>query len=300
MKNNLLLLVFLMVITCSFCQKLVNSRTDDTGDFILLGQVNQDVFEMKQMSWFEEYYEAYHVNDAMVSKIKDSLLNYTITVFFGSWCGDSKRNLPAFIKVLNSADFPSSQLKMIAVDYSKDAYKKSPTREELGLNIHRVPTFIFYKNGIEINRIVESPKKDFERDINDIITHNYTSNYKAVSLLHNQLNQHTIDSLIKKDKKFIRDFSEILNGSKELNTYGYKLLRSEAPKKACYVFELNSKIFPYQPKVYNSLANAYFTIKSYHKALINCYKVLQIDPNNKRALEMIEHIKTLKNTPYEN
>ena len=66
---------------------------------------------------------------------------------------------------IEAANFPQDQLEVIAVDNDRDSYKQSPTAEEKGLNIHRVPTFIFYKDGNEVNRIVESPVETFERDI---------------------------------------------------------------------------------------------------------------------------------------
>ena len=48
---------------------------------------------------------------------------------------------------------------------------------EKGLNITNVPTFIFYKNGKEVNRIVESPRVSLEQDMIDIINGN---NYKHI------------------------------------------------------------------------------------------------------------------------
>jgi hypothetical protein len=69
-------------------------------------------------------------------------------------------------------------LKIVAVDKRKDFYKKSPQGEEWGLNIRRVPTFIFYKNGREINRIIESPLATLEEDIISIVLQQeYVPNY---------------------------------------------------------------------------------------------------------------------------
>ena len=44
--------------------------------------------------------------------------------------------------------------------------------ETEGLNIEKVPTFIFYKNGIEIGRIIESPEKSIEKDFLKILNGN--------------------------------------------------------------------------------------------------------------------------------
>lgn len=48
--------------------------------------------------------------------------------------------------------------------------------EEWGLQILRVPTFIFYKNGKEQHRIIESPNRSLELDMLQITT---TTNYIA-------------------------------------------------------------------------------------------------------------------------
>jgi len=72
-------------------------------------------------------------------------------------------------------------LKIVAVDGRKDNYKRSPNGEEWGLNILRVPTIIFYKNGREINRIIETPNKSLEADMLKILTTEAYRSNKAKS-----------------------------------------------------------------------------------------------------------------------
>ena len=46
------------------------------------------------------------------------------------------------------------------------------------MNIHHVPTFILYQNGIEVNRIIETPVESLEKDLIAIIqAKKYSSNY---------------------------------------------------------------------------------------------------------------------------
>jgi hypothetical protein len=47
--------------------------------------------------------------------------------------------------------------------------KTTPENWEKGLEIFNVPTLIFYKNNIEINRIVEFPKTTLESDVEKIL-----------------------------------------------------------------------------------------------------------------------------------
>lgn len=83
----------------------------------------------------------------------------------GTWCGDSRRETPHFYKLLDAVNFDYKNLQMITVDRSK----KSSNNEQAGLEIIRVPTFIFYKNGKEINRFVEYPVKSLEEDLLEIL-----------------------------------------------------------------------------------------------------------------------------------
>ena len=49
-------------------------------------------------------------------------------------------------------------------------YKQSPNPEAKGLNIHRVPTFIFYKDAKEIGRFVERVRESLEKDMLKIVS----------------------------------------------------------------------------------------------------------------------------------
>ena len=51
-----------------------------------------------------------------------------------------------------------------------DRNKTTPGAFEEGLNITNVPTFIFYNNKKEINRIVESPVENLEQDFLSIVS----------------------------------------------------------------------------------------------------------------------------------
>ncbi|MGB1043226.1 MAG: thioredoxin domain-containing protein [Tenacibaculum sp.] len=274
-------------------QQVNFTTTDAKGNPILLGKTNKDAFKNESFSWFNINYNNYLTNDKVINHLKDSLNNSTIKVFYGSWCGDSKRELPKFYKVIDEVDFDKNKLEVIAVDKKPEAYKTSPNGEEKGLNIHRVPTFIFYKNNKEIGRIVESPKQDFERDIFAITSQKkYTPQYMVVEYLHKLLNESSIIDLQKEQFKLTTYLAEYTKGSRELNTYGYKLLRSKQIEKALFIFELNTKMYPYKANVFDSLAEAFYTIKNYEMALKNYDKALSLKPNDKDILAMIDKIKT--------
>lgn len=64
--------------------------------------------------------------------------------------------------------------------------QNSPNKDEQGLNIHRVPTFIIYKEGKEVNRIVEFHIESFEKNLlkistlNTLLFPNESSNYERL------------------------------------------------------------------------------------------------------------------------
>ncbi len=273
----------------------INGQTNkvvktDKGKLMLLGKVDRKGFNDAEFKWFDEKYDSYLTNDKIIKKLKKELKNYTIKAFFGSWCGDSKRNLPIFYKVLDEAGFPKENLEVIAVDRKKEAYKQAPNREEKGLNIHRVPTFVIYKKGKEVNRIVEYPKETFERDLLAIVKgEKYRSKYRAARLM-NSLLKKSKDSLLLLRKELISFLPEIAEGVKELNTYGFVKLRANEYKNAEFVFQLNTRMYPNHYVPYSSLGIFYYEQKQFKKALNNFYKSLSLQPNNKEIKEMIEKI----------
>ncbi|KJD35333.1 tetratricopeptide repeat family protein [Tamlana sedimentorum] len=285
--------LFLICVQINFSQNLNQLTINNEGKEVLLGEINKTGLTQNSFStWFNKNHNDYVVNKDLVKQLKDSLNTYHIKVFLGTWCGDSKREVPRFYKVLEHAKFPESQLQVFAVNNTKDAYKQSPNHDEKGLNIHRVPTFIFYKNGKEVNRIVEFPVETFERDIYNIcVSNKYHPNYVVANYMHHLINTKSIDSLTIETPILIPRLAEFSKGSRELNTYGYSLLRSGETEKALFVFKLNSQIYPYKYNVYDSLGEAYFNTENYSEALKNYYKVLSLKPDDKNASEMLKKIK---------
>lgn len=292
MKRTVIFFMLACISTTTYSQNLNTIITTKNGKKQLEGQVDKNGLLTSPFNdWFTTQYELYLTNDKVVRQLKDSLKQYTIKVFFGSWCGDSKRELPRFYRILDAINFPEKQLQVIAVNNATETYKQAPNHEEKGLNIHRVPTFIFYKNDIEVNRIVEYPVETLERDILKIISKKrYNPNYRAVSYINHILKKESIDSLKLKESELILKLADYVKGSRELNTYGYVLLRAADIDKALYVFNLNTKLFPYKANVFNSLAEAYYDIKDYDNALKNYYKALSLNPKHEQAKMMIANI----------
>jgi len=117
--------------------------------------------------WYESEYNTYEVDTATLNLLdSDKLENITITVVIGTWCGDSKRETPRFVKIIEHLKFPQGNIVAIGVNRQK----KAPGTEVEELNIEYVPTFIFFRDNQEIGRIIESPEESLEKDILKIIS----------------------------------------------------------------------------------------------------------------------------------
>lgn len=137
---------------------------------ILLGRIDRKGLQRSQFKpWFDSIYESYPLDTATLGKIKPLLVDMDLKVFMGTWCEDSQREIPALVKILDSASVDFENLYITAV--SRD--KNTPQGYEENYNIEYVPTIIFVdgNNGdVELGRIVEYPQESLEKDIFAILS----------------------------------------------------------------------------------------------------------------------------------
>lgn len=162
--KTLFILFSLALIGCGTTKQISNATINEDG--YLVGYVQKTDFEKNVFDeWFSQNYNDYQLDVEIVNQIKPLLKGVKIKAVMGTWCGDSRRETPVFYKLLDATDFNYKNLNMIAVDRTKSV----PDQEDEELNIERVPTFIFFKNGIEINRFVEYPRETLEKDFLNIL-----------------------------------------------------------------------------------------------------------------------------------
>ena len=118
-------------------------------------------------TWYLKGFDDYQIKTDAINKLleinKDDL---SIKIVMGTWCPDSRREVPRFMRVLDAWQFPVAKLTFIGVDDTK----QSPVGEYIKLDIQRVPTFIIYKNNIEAGRIIENPTTSLEQDMVNILS----------------------------------------------------------------------------------------------------------------------------------
>jgi thiol-disulfide isomerase/thioredoxin len=150
----------------SSAQVVNNVVTDEhSGKPMLLGLCTTEILKSDTSFswWFESEYENYEPEDSIITEI--DLKDVQIVTVMGSWCSDTRKQLPRFLKILNRLSFDLKNLTMYAVDRKKKA-------EGIDVDyyvIERISTFIFYKNDSELGRIIESPKVSLEADLLEIL-----------------------------------------------------------------------------------------------------------------------------------
>jgi thiol-disulfide isomerase/thioredoxin len=136
----------------------------------LLGYFGLNRFNAEPHSaWFVKGMTEYSFNTQSVDTLKGiNTGGLSIRIVLGTWCPDSRREVPRFMRILKDIDFPADRVAFLGVDNMKIA----PIDNYEALGIERVPTFIFYKNNVEIGRIIENPVTSLEQDMVNILTRN--------------------------------------------------------------------------------------------------------------------------------
>lgn len=264
--------------------------TDKSGKPMLLGANNRaSLLQAPFSEWFEKNYNSYAVNDTLCTEIRPMMANKKMVIYLGTWCGDSKREVPRMLKMLDAADVTKSQVKLVMLDNKDSTYKQSPGHEEKGLNIHRVPTFILYENDTEIGRIVESPVVTLEKDLASILKkEKYRPQYKAVMKMDSLFSVKQVFEIDKNIPETAALLKPVIKNAAELNTYGYVLMAAGKPDKAQLVFKLNLQLYPGNANLHDSMGEYYFKTGSFNLAKEHYGKVLELDPKNEHAKTMME------------
>lgn len=250
---------------------------------------------LEQDTLFNKWYHKNYTNFSLSDQKHDwakKLKNVEVTVYLGTWCGDSRSLVPKFVKLWDELGLPRKKLNFIAL-YSGGTgkYKQSPDREEKNKGIFKVPTFIFEKNGQEIARIVEKPVNDLETDVAQIAV-GYPSkpNYRGANYLFELLKTHSVKEL-KDSKEYLNAVYRLRKNASGLNSLGYMYMGSDQIDKALLAFYYNRKFFPYEPNVYDSYAEGLEKAGKIEEAIRNYVKVLLLDRSNKNAKEKLKALR---------
>ncbi len=166
MLKYLLPAAFIILNLLVYSQDFKITVDDKNGEPLILGycpvsEMNDSVFSNTWTAEYENYQPDFETIDKLEGKLNDIL----IQIVFRSTCSDSREQLTGLFKILNELNYNLNTITLIGVNREK----KGLSNEAEGLNIEFVPTIIFYKDGSEIGRIIETPTESLEKDMLKII-----------------------------------------------------------------------------------------------------------------------------------
>jgi tetratricopeptide (TPR) repeat protein len=271
------------------CSAIAQTSTEKNK--ILYGVCTKDSLTVEPFGkWFNTNYDTYQPNAAIITNLKkQSFEKISVKIFFGTWCGDSKREVPRFLKLLSAISFPEKQIQLIGVGTGDSLVKQSPGHEEAGLGIFRVPTFLIYKNGIEINRINEFPVFSLEKDLVSILNNqSYTPNYRSFA----PVSQWLIDGTLSDENISVAGLAKqlkiLVNDENELNSLGYLLLKQDKKKEALKIFQVNYNLYPESANIVSSLGEGYYETGDIKRAIAVLEKALELNKNPQDVKGILE------------
>jgi dipeptidyl aminopeptidase/acylaminoacyl peptidase len=146
------------------------------GSKLVLGDVTREAIVSNIPGWDAEY-STYRPDPAILGEIAPRLEGIELVVVLGTWCSDSRREVPRLWKVLDSVGFDSAAMKTFAVGRANATPEGALTRELIDWSksvrdyyqVKAVESIIVYRGGVELGRIVEAPAKSIESDLLDIL-----------------------------------------------------------------------------------------------------------------------------------
>ncbi len=276
----------------TYCQqpKYIVRGVNDT---ILLGSHSFETLQEPPFdAWFNKSVDTAKFSRKEAKKLKKDLTSISLQIFMGTWCGDSRREVPRLYALLDYIDFPKDSINLVFVDNEDSSYKESPGKEEQNKYIFRVPTLIITKAGMEMGRVIEHPQKSWIEDICSIVKMQPYIPHYAGGFSWMRLSDTTAVGDLIRDSSVLADrMKSMVKTKSELNTVGIIYELNGDTEKAFASFAINRILFPNDARLLNNLARMYavkgnskYAIEYYHQALF-------IDPNfdeAKQALQKLE------------
>ncbi len=145
-------MLFLTNTTLVAQQLFTQFKDKDSSTIIFKGLINEkDLLDEPSFTWLNENAKSFIPSTSAVNVLKTNGNNIHILVFGGTWCDDTKAQLPKFLKTVHAAAIAENKMTYITVDRNKVSLGNLAQC----FGITNVPTFIVQKNGMEIGRIIE-------------------------------------------------------------------------------------------------------------------------------------------------
>lgn len=171
MKKKAFYAITMLMCLNSFAQKvnktIIDTKTQKTilyGKCNLKGLQTGDYGEIYRME-----FKYYTPDSQIIEQLKPVLKKISFKIVMGSWCGDSREQIPRFIKILDLSEYNTRKIDIISLDH----YFKLEGFDIKKFDIKKLPTLIVYRKKKEIGRIIETPVETLEKDLIKILKSDY-------------------------------------------------------------------------------------------------------------------------------
>jgi hypothetical protein len=153
--------------SCSSIKDSYRVEKDPVGTTVLIGKITRPVLEQDTaaFAWFQKGYATYVPEAPALAALKPAAPDLRFVMFIGTWCSDSKAEVPKLFKFFDALAVPANHIEMYGVDHMKKTGSGEP--EQYGVT--KVPTVIVYSGTKEIGRIIEQPREGIEEDIRQML-----------------------------------------------------------------------------------------------------------------------------------
>jgi len=143
-------------------------EVEEFGTVVVCGEFDRSLLMNNEQlqSWYQPRYNDYIVDTTLIPFIQQYANSVHYLIIVGTWCSDSKREIPHLLKILDAAKVSPQRIWLYGVDRTKTSNDGTTQK----YRITNVPTIILMKEGKEIGRITEHPEETLEQDIVKILS----------------------------------------------------------------------------------------------------------------------------------
>ena len=276
----------LLIIALAFA---VPAAAHDEDPPKLLGRCTAAQLDEEPFSeWSREGYTDYTPNPAILEALrKTDTTGLGFTVFFGTWCGDSRREVPRLLKLFDAMGLPEGSVELVALDRTDEALKRSPDGEERGREIYRVPTLIVERDGEEVSRLVEHPVLSLERDLLAILDGSeYSPSYAAYPVIRRWLAEGLLADANVSPWGLAEQLRYKINGEGDLAAAARVLQSRGDLAEAVKLFEINCALHWESARSHQRLAAALLESGDRESAHKSAERALRYNKDQERMEEL--------------
>lgn len=251
-------------------------------------QLNQEPFA----EWFRSGYEEYAPRADFLEALRHvGTDDVRVSIFFGTWCGDSRREVPRWLKLFDAMGFPQDRVELVAVDDTDEANKQSPAGEERGFEVYRLPTVVVKRGGTEIARVVEYPALSIERDLLEILeSRPYEPNFVSYAVIRRWLGDGLLGDPNVSPRGMAGEVRHVVSGEGELAAAARVLLSRGDTAEATKLFQVNCFLYRDSSRCQAGLAEALIQGGEYEDARKAAERALQLNDEPERVENLIQLI----------